>query len=220
MRAAHAGEPRGAPRRGEHVGAHAEPRADVGLLHRLVHGRRRFVGLDDAVAVVEPALAARCASSSCSSALAACSARSTGAAARALAGVAAARNSQSQRSRAALGRGRDVEGARAVEHPAQALAQRAGRGQGHDVARHQQAAVGVGPADRRADLGLLLDERDRRPVRGQGLGGARPLRARRPPRGRRSAAHLVSSVGDSTRRARRMRPGASRPRVAPMLTRF
>ncbi len=103
--AAHAGEARGAPRRRRGRRRARRGRAPVGLRGGLVHGRSRLVGLDDAVAVVEPASPpsrpARRAARRC----AACSACSTGAAGPRSSGVAAARKSQSQRSRAPLGRG-------------------------------------------------------------------------------------------------------------------
>ena len=158
----------------EHVRAHAESARHLGLICRFVHGRRRLVGLDDAVVVVVPALAA----------VAGELVMQVGA--RRMQGVQHGRRGPRSRGRragavepepaqeGAAGARGDVEGARAVEHPAQPLAEGTGRGQGRDVARHEQAAVGVRPTDRRADLGLLLDERDRRSVRGQSLGGAGP----------------------------------------------
>jgi hypothetical protein len=72
---------------------------------------------------------------------------------------------------------RDVEGAGAVEHPPEPLAEDAGRGQGRGVAGHQQAAVGVRAAHRRADVGLALEQDGARAGPGQLEGAAHTDRA-------------------------------------------
>ncbi len=171
-------EPAGLRRR-HLVGAHAESAGLLDLLRGGRHAGRRLVHLQLAVVVEQPAVAVAGGELVVQArARHVQRAQHGGGRARPFLRTRRSEVPQPARQRRARAR-RDVEGAGAVEHPLEPLAEHARGGQGRRVTRDEEAAVRVRAALRRADLRLLLE---------QGDGGPRPRQLERAARADGSAA--------------------------------
>ena len=177
--AAKAGEEPPRLRRCHFLGTHAKSTGLLGLLRGGRHAGRRLEHLQLAVVMEEPALAALGGELVVEArARHVQRAQHGGGRPCLLRGAGGPEQPQPARQRWARAR-RDVEGAGAVEHPLQPLAEDARGGQGRGVARDEQAAVRVRAALRRTHLRSLLE---------QGDGGPRPRQFERAARADGSAA--------------------------------